>query len=166
MVFLILLVVKPRGRAKFNANFVPSNLNSLLGDNTTVTHEEVQAGNVITGNYKLGHNTKVALAWNNPASVMDTDLESLSSDNIIINVDVTRQRVDKALIWTVTYANKSLAPGSGNIDDLTCDTDTLTPGSTCVVTEVQGFYRVSGTFELNFENAPDGPVHMNMTRIH
>ena len=62
-----------------NANFVPSNLNSLLGDNTTVTHEEVQAGNVITGNYKLGHSsTKVALAWNNPASVMDTGLESLS----------------------------------------------------------------------------------------
>ena len=92
-----------------NANFVPSNLNSLLGDNTTVTHEEVQAGNVITGNYKLGHNTKVALAWNNPASVMDTGLESLSSDNIIINVDVTRQRVDKwgSHIWTVTYTKKT-----------------------------------------------------------
>ena len=60
----------------------------------------MQAGNVITGDYKLGHSTKVALAWNNPASAMDTGLESLSSDNIIINVDVTRQRVDSgALIY-------------------------------------------------------------------
>ena len=108
----------------------------------------------------------MALAWNNPASAMDTGLESLSADNIIINVDVTRQRVDKwgSHIWTVTYTkNKNhWPPGSGNIDELTCDTYTLTSGSTCAVTEVQsGSTGLGGTFELNFENAPDGPVYID-----
>ena len=114
------------------------------------------------------------MAWNIPAADMDAKLEALSSDNVITNVDVTRERYDKfgSHIWTITYTKNQnhWPPGSGDIPELTpsVSTGTATMQSTsgdaptCVVTEEQkGSTGLSGTFHLNFEDAPDGPVEID-----
>ena len=107
-----------------NANFVPENLNTLLGDGTSVTHVETQKGKVLRGDFTLTHGSAYGLmAWNIPAADMDAKLEALSSDNVITNVDVTRERYDKfgSHIWTITYTKNQnhWPPGSGDIPELT-----------------------------------------------
>jgi hypothetical protein len=152
-----------------------STITSLWGTNAATAHAETTPGNVLRGNVQLqvtgtaNAGTFAAFAWDASNAAVKTALEGLVE---LTSVEVTRVRVGKygGFTWFITFTENpgQTPPGSGDMPILICDLSAMTEsdgtstskGETVTETNA-GSVGLSGTFTVQFNNAPEGLQTLN-----